>query len=668
MGKRLDDVILTRPSQKGLVFGRSAVARSISPSPIHRHTPLPTIILDASMRIIEVSNSHFAFSGKTRDELLGVTIGDVQPQAIPVPSISVLYGAAHAACTTRAPQIIGHTLVRGNLTYSLRVTPIFEGPTLLYILLEAQKVSEDTTHYGHTYTDETYKVLIDAVKDYAIIMLDAHGRVLTWNSGAALIKGYKAEDIIGKHFSVFYGPEDRANGKPDKALNVSLQEGRIEDEGWRYRCDGSRFWSNVLITPVYQFGHHVGFVKVTRDLTERKEAESRMITAFEEASRLKTDFLGNISHELRTPMNGIQIAMDMLVDTHLSAQQLEYTAIISDTLKSLSNIVNDLLDYAKFSSGSFSLHADIVDIRGIVSTVTCNCQSLLKDGVELTTDIPSDFPQRLRGDPLRYQQILQNLVSNAVKFTDKGSIKVSISCSPDEEDPMSFTVKSEVTDTGIGVSDNAINTLFTPFTRSANSDTRKYQGTGLGLSICKSLAELMGGTVGYTPNVDHGSVFWFTAKMGGQSSASPVTPRSLPAVPEPPDVATEMLNIAPQKHVLLVEDNLVNHTVMLKLLHGIGFDRVDGAWNGAEAVRLVQQKPLSYNAILMDISMPVMDGLAATGKIRDMGLDVPIIAITGNALKGDTETYMAKGMNDCIGKPVQRETLLHVLWKWVGSA
>lgn len=642
-------------------------------SRIYRYTPVPTLVLDPSMTIVEVSDSHFAISGESRDSLLHTTLSELDPEAIPAPNIPTLYGALRAACATREAQLIARILVNNNATHNLWVTPIFDGSTLLYVVLEAKKLTEEALNHQHGYMNETYKILVDTVKDYAIFMLDPHGNIATWNAGARLLKGYNAEEIIGKHFSLFYSPEDRASGKPARALDVCMRDGRFEDEGWRYRCDGSRFWANALITPIYQFGQHVGFVKVTRDLTERKEAEARMIKAFEESSRLKTDFLANISHEIRTPMNGMQIALTMLADTGLSPQQAEHATIIQDSMSLLLQVVNDVLDYSKLSSGSFSLHADMVDVRDVVGAVVRNCRPALNDGVELTTSIPPEFPKRLRGDPLRYRQVLQNLVSNAVKFTEKGSIRVSISCSLDEEDPGVSTIKTQVADTGIGVPESAIHTLFTPFSCLANSTRRMYQGAGLGLSICKSLAELMQGTVGYAPNSDnHGSIFWFTAKMGGGSIALPSSSpkqasRSATATPVQPDIATELRAIAPRKHVLLVEDNMVNHTVMLKLLHSIGFERVDGAWNGAEAVRLVKQKPLSYDAVLMDISMPVMDGLTAMAHIREMGLQIPIIAITGNALKGDAETYMAKGMNDCIEKPVNRDRLLKVLWKWIGD-
>lgn len=643
------------------------------PSPalsrIYRCTPIPTIVLDATMSIVEVSDSHVALFGRSRDSLLHAPIGDIEPVAIPAPNIPTLYGALRAACSTKGIQVIETLLARGDVPQSLRVTPIFDGSTLLYFVLEAQRTIEETANYQHAYMNETYKIIVDTVKDYAIFMLDPQGRIATWSAGAGVLKGYKAEEIIGKHFSVLYSKEDQGNDKPTKALAVCLREGRFRNEGWRYRRDGSRFWADVLITPIYQFGQHVGFVKVTRDLTERKEAEARMISAFEESSRLKTNFLTNISHEIRTPMNGMQVAMTMLVDSGLGPQQREHARIVQESMSLLLHTVNDVLEYSKISSGSFSLHSDTLDIHEVVGAVVRNCRSSLKEGVEINITIAPDIPKRLQGDPLRFRQVLQNMVDNAVKFTEKGYVRVTTSIFPDEQDPACCTVKTEVADTGIGIPDSAINTLFTPFTRFANSALRKYPGTGLGLSICKSLAELMEGMVGYGPNTDgRGSLFWFTAKMGsGRPVTSSAKSRSNSLTQMNDTIGKEVRKLASQKHVLLVEDNLVNHTVMLKLLHSLGFERVDGAWNGAEAVRLIKQKPLSFDLILMDVSMPAMDGLAATQHIREMGVEMPIIAVTGNALQGDAETYMAKGMNDCIGKPVHRDQLLSVLWKWLGT-
>ncbi|KAJ5264887.1 hypothetical protein N7505_007680 [Penicillium chrysogenum] len=251
--------------------------------------------------------------------------------------------------------------------------------------------------------NETYKILVDTVKDYAIFMLDTRGNVTTWNLGAELLKGYSPSEIIGKHFSIFYSPADLDIDKLGRGLARAVREGRMEDEGWRYRQDGSRFWANVLITPIYQLGCHVGFVKVTRDLTERKAAEQRMIAAFEESAKMKTDFLANMSHEIRTPMNGMQLALAMMKDSDLTDQQLEYASIIEDSTSVLLRIINDVLDYSKLLSGSFSLHSDVVEIKGILDAVMRNCRSLLKPGVELNCLIPPDLPKVVRGDPLRYR-------------------------------------------------------------------------------------------------------------------------------------------------------------------------------------------------------------------------------------------------------------------------
>lgn len=653
----------------------SAATTNDPMSRIYRHTPTPTIVLDGALRIIQASDSHLALFDYRREELLSTSIYDLSPQIVPAPDIVSLSGALGAAITTRTSQVIRTVHVaKQNADFSLRVTPIFEDDTLIYVLLEAHSMGDEkpkTKISEQTYLNETYKILINTVKDYAIFMLDTRGHIATWNAGAAILKGYTAEEIIGKHFSIFYGEEDRQANKPARELEVCLRDGKVEDEGWRYRKDGGRFWANVMITPIYQFGRHVGFVKVTRDLTERRAAEARLIEAFEESSKLKTEFLANMSHELRTPMNGMLLALTMLMRTGLTNDQQEYASILEDSTTMLLQVINDVLDYSKLSSGSFSLNTDVLNVPNIVNAVIWNCQPSLKPGVVLESIIAPNFPKHIRGDPLRFRQVLQNLVGNAVKFTEKGYVHVRASCSVDPDDSRSYIVSVQVEDSGIGVPEAAVNTLFTPFTRFADSATRRYQGTGLGLSICKSLAELMDGTVGYHANPERsGSVFWISAKMGRLDRSTIRIPTNVkPSVQGSTTVDTSALlrKVAAQKQILLVEDNKVNQTIMLKLLATLGFEKVDAAWDGAEAVRMVKQKPLAYHLILMDINMPVMDGLMATEQIRQMKVDVPIIALTGNALKGDAETYLAKGMNDYVAKPLHRQQLVDILWKWCGS-
>lgn len=671
-------MVVTPPAETELT--KNEVERAIpvgNPDPmsrIYRRTPTPTIVLDGSLRVVEASDSHLALFHHSREQLVGASIYELAPRIVPAPDIASLSGALAAALTTRAVQSIETIRVaEPKADFSLRVSPIFEDDELIYVLLEAQRVTREQSDPKITeqaYLNETYKILIDTVKDYAIFMLDTRGYIATWNAGAAILKGYSASDIIGQHFSVFYGQEDRQAKKPSRELEVCLREGKVEDEGWRYRKDGGRFWANVMITAIHQFGRHIGFVKVTRDLTERKAAEARLIDAFEESSKLKTDFLANMSHELRTPMNGMLLALTMLMRTPLTDDQREYASIVEDSTSMLLRVINDILDYSKLSSGAFSLNADVIDVPAVVRAVMRNCQPSLKPGVVLESSVVPDFPSSIKGDPLRFRQVLQNLVGNAVKFTESGYVHIHASYAVDPNDPRLYSVTIEVVDSGIGVPEDAISTLFTPFTRFVDSTTRRYQGTGLGLSICKSLAELMDGVVGFHANPDGpGSVFRMSAKLGRIDP--PVTTRARHLTSSQLETSFDpsvlLQKVAPQKQILLVEDNKINQTIMMKLLGTLGFERVDAAWDGAEAVRMVKQKPLAYHIILMDINMPVMDGLTATEHIREMNIDVPIVALTGNALKGDAETYLAKGMNDYIAKPLHRQQLVDLLWKWCGS-
>ncbi|KAJ5554724.1 hypothetical protein N7535_007170 [Penicillium sp. DV-2018c] len=621
---------------------------------IYRYTPKPTLVLDGALRVVE-------------PEYLRPS-----PSILPVSNITSLSGAIGTAISTRDVQVIKHVQPsETNNHFSLSVIPIFEDDELIYVLLESQRIrgqrKRSNSLSEQTYVNETYKILIDTVRDYAIFMLDTGGHIATWNSGAAILKGYTRDEIIGQHFSIFYSAEDCEVCKPARELEVCLREGKVEDEGWRYRKDGSRFWANVMITAIYQNGSHVGFAKVTRDLTERRAAETRLIDAFEESAKLKSDFLANMSHELRTPMNGMLLALSMLLRTELNDDQREYATILEDSTSILLQVINDVLDYSKLTSGTFLLNPDALNIANVITAVIRNCQSSLKPGVEISGGVSEGFPSPLKGDPLRFRQILQNLVTNAVKFTESGHIRVHATYIPDETNPDLYTITTYVEDTGIGVPEDAASTLFTPFTRFADTATKRYQGTGLGLSICKSLAELMDGTVGFHPNPEgKGTIFWLTAQMARHNPLSSAKQRMRPASPVMSDHSEALLEVAPHKHILLVEDNKVNQTIMLKLLSSLGFKRVDAAWDGAEAVRLVKQKPFTYNLILMDINMPVMDGLAATEQIRLMKLDVPILALTGNALKGDAEIYLSKGMDDYIAKPLHRQQLVDLLWKWCG--
>jgi osomolarity two-component system sensor histidine kinase TcsA len=626
-------------------------------------SPTPTVVLDRDLAIIIMSNSWRRLANIEPDQLRGKnfreTIGDL---LLPASHDNILQIIQEAIATRKEQKSEPVPGIATPTYWRVETLPIFEGDDLLYVVVkclditdELQKAKERSAQLASA---ETFRTLVSTLRDYAMFMLDPKGCIATWNTGAMLLKQYKEEEIIGRHFSTFYSEEDRKTRKPEKELEVALREGKVEDEGWRVRKDGSRFWANVIIAPVYRDGVLTGFSKVTRDLTERKAGEARLIAAYEEASKMKSDFLANMSHEIRTPMHGMLSALSLLIDTGLTEEQKELADIIDESGAILLQVINDILDYSKLSSGSFSINKEVMNIAEIVGAVRRCFNIGSSEGLRFEVDLDPHLPAFAQGDPLRYRQILQNLVSNAVKFTDKGYIRVKVAVT--HEDEATFELKTEVIDSGIGVTPEAENVLFTPFTQLDNSSTKKFKGTGLGLSICKSLAELMGGNVGYMKNPLHqGSVFFFTTRIN-KLEATPIKPLAKAS----PDV--ELKKLAHTTHLLLVEDNAINQTIMVRLLRSFGFEKVDVAADGAEGLKMVTQKPLAYSLILMDISMPVMDGVTATRKIRAAGHSMPIVAMTANALKGDEEAYLAEGMNDYIAKPVDRRLLMESLLRLLG--
>jgi osomolarity two-component system sensor histidine kinase TcsA len=664
---------------------RSTETKPASPDVgfIFNLAPLALLVLSPAWRITRASARFLADWRVPADDCLGQELlpfveANLRP---PRPThLALLTSSIDDAIAARAERTSKPINTRLGVSWKARVIPVFNNDELLSIVLEwhespATPDADELVKPGFS-TDEAFRILVQAVKDYAIFLLDTKGHIATWNTGAELLKGYKRDDIIGKHFSVFYGKEDLDIKKPEMELEICMREGRVEDEGWRYRKDGSRFWANVVITAVYKDGVHVGFGKVTRDLTERKSAESRLIAAYEESEKLKSDFLANMSHEIRTPMHGMLSACTLLLDTPLSARQRDIVSIMDESGQVLLQVINDILDYSKLTSGGFSIHSDIVGITSIVTSVVRSVQATLPSSVHFELFLATDLPRSAQGDPLRYRQILQNIVGNAAKFTDKGSIRVRASV--EREDDTTYTILTEVTDTGIGIPEESAASLFTPFTQFDATTTKQYKGTGLGLSIAKSLTELMGGRIGYRPNPDrHGSVFWFTARFKKikslehmQDWKKTIASRERTQEAQIPDVDVDALQaelkmVSSTKNLLVVEDNLINQKVMLGMLRAIGFKNVGLASNGLEAVRMVRGKPAAYDMVLMDINMPIMDGNAATRDIRAAGILVPIVAMTAYALKGDRERCLDHGMNDYIAKPVDKKRLVKVLGKWL---
>jgi osomolarity two-component system sensor histidine kinase TcsA len=640
-------------------------------------TPIPTIVLDASLSVRQVSDSYVTVSGASdRQLLLDRHADDLFQNVVTFPAHACALKVIHAVQETSSVQQFKY-LTEAGTAWTIRAVPIFSRHgSIRYIQMEFLDTTAEHIKQleleERLYINETFRILVETVKDYAIFMLDPQGNVATWNAGAQAFKGYKPSEIIGKHFSNFYGPEDIESGKPERELRDALRDGRVEDEGWRYRSDKSRFWANVIITPIYRDQTLIGFSKVTRDLTERRKAEQKLISAYEEASKLKSEFLANMSHEIRTPMHGMLSALTLLLDTKLDENQLDLAHVIEESGNVLLQVINDILDYSKLASGSFSVSHDIISVTDIINSVYRAHLRFHKPEVKLESFLDPKLPKAAEGDSLRYRQIVQNFMSNATKFTEEGYVRIVAKVQ--EEDDEHFIIKTEVIDSGIGVPQHSSEKLFTPFQQFDNSATKLYKGTGLGLSICKGLAKLMEGDIGYLPNPEgQGSIFWFTAKLKKckQLKAVHILAEEMEALkapsPGPIDSLHEIKTAAVGKRLLLAEDNFINRKVMLRILAGLGFENIDIAVDGKEAVAKADHQPPPYDLILMDVNMPVQDGVSATKELRSKGSKIPIVAMTANALKGQAETYLAKGMTSYIAKPVDRQLLIKILLKCLAA-
>jgi signal transduction histidine kinase/ActR/RegA family two-component response regulator len=399
-----------------------------------------------------------------------------------------------------------------------------------------------------------------------------------------------------------------------------------------------------------------------QQIEERLRAEKELIQAkldAEAASQAKTRFLATMSHELRTPMNGVLGFAQLLETTAIDDNQRHYLMRLQQAGQSLLEIINDILDVSKIEAGKLEIVKAPFDVCKLVEdTISAQAPQAERKGLTLSHDIASTVPRYVLGDSARIQQILTNLISNAIKFTRAGTVHLAVTESAAEHASEAGTVLFSVTDTGIGIPAKVQERLFRPFVQADSSTTREYGGTGLGLAIAKQLVQLMGGAIGVESEPGRGSRFWFTVPLAVLSRA----PRAVKAA------AREELPPL-RGRILLVEDNQINQQVAEHVLRSFGLD-VAVVANGTEAVTACARD--AFDAVLMDCLMPEMDGYEATRHIRQQEATVesearhlPIIAMTANALVGDRERCLAAGMDDYVPKPFQRQMLHELLARWL---
>ena len=464
------------------------------------------------------------------------------------------------------------------------------------------------------------------------------------------------------------------------AAYLSRRESRLEIEHRLRHKDGSYRWILARGTLIKSHGQSTRVVGIHLDVTDRKVAEEQLRQAKEAAewaSRAKSQFLANMSHEIRTPMNGVLGMAELLLRCGLGDKERHLTESIHRSGTVLLAIINDILDFSKIEAGKLQLEAIPFDVRQTIrDAIEVSAPIAKQKQLKLSFHIAPTIPSHLLGDPTRLGQIIMNLVSNAVKFTDRGMIEVSVAHENQQDEQYGLSVT--VCDTGIGMSPDAQVHIFDAFSQADGSTTRKYGGTGLGLAIVKQLVTLMGGKVEVHSRQGEGSIFRFTAYFTPCEFPVLHSPQSVSPAREDESEIGELLPVkSAEVRILLVEDNPVNREVACGMLETFNY-RIDTAENGREAVEATAAT--DYTIVLMDCQMPEMDGLTATRHIREREGHspsqvkgskhgsvprVPIIALTAHAMQGDRDMCLAAGMDDYLTKPFTLAQLQNVLSCWL---
>ncbi|WP_339308662.1 ATP-binding protein [Paenibacillus sp. FSL R5-0519] len=386
-----------------------------------------------------------------------------------------------------------------------------------------------------------------------------------------------------------------------------------------------------------------------------------------DAGESKNAFIAGISHDFRTPLNGILGMAEMLKLSPLSEEQETSVSVIQDAAKLLLKLIQDLLDLSKLEAGQMRLERGEVDLQETINYIVRLLEpQVRKNGNRLSIDCDPGISNLLEGDSTRITQILINLIQNANKFTSEGSVQIRVTLSKDDVNKQ--IIRFEVEDTGIGISEEDQTQLFQPYVQTERGRSREYEGTGLGLSICRSLVILMEGEIGVESQEGEGSTFWFELALGKKHVNQAVNESTTPT----PEYQREaMHDETASVSVLLADDNVINRQLVMLQLKKLGITQVDSVVNGEEAVAAFHSK--KYSLILMDYMMPLMDGLEATRQIRSLEMDemrhtTPIIAMTGNVMQGEKDKCMEAGMNDFIGKPFTLEVLSKMIQKWQQSS
>jgi PAS domain S-box-containing protein len=496
-------------------------------------------------------------------------------------------------------------------------------------------------------SEERFRLLVEGVSDYAIYLLTPDGIVTSWNEGARRIKGYESSEILGQHFSRFYEATSIEAGMPWTELAMAREHGRAEDEGWRIRKDGSRFWARVVVTALHDAdGRLRGFAKVTQDLTQRQHAES-----LENASRRINEFIAVLAHELRNPLAPIRNAVQLLRMVKPGDASFEQARQIIDRQSSqLSRIVDDLLDVSRITRGTLEIRNERVSLASVVARAVEVARPGIEDGGhKLELELP-DQPIFVVGDELRLTQALSNILNNATRYSDRhGRIAIRVY---ESGKPGAKSAAISVRDTGHGIEPNLLSSIFGMFVQGRDPLHRAGTGMGIGLALARSLVELHHGTlIGSSEGVGKGSEFIIALPVAGADKSDAALPvRKAATVPA-----------YTQSHrILVVDDNVDAAFILAELLRRHGHE-VHSVHDGDDA--LLAFEGFRPDIVLLDIGMPGMNGLDVARRLREKKRSPRplIVAVTGWGKADDLERSRDAGFDLHLVKPVDEEQLLDVI-------
>jgi PAS domain S-box-containing protein len=501
-----------------------------------------------------------------------------------------------------------------------------------------------------------------ALDEHAIVSIaDAAGDITYVNDKFCAISGYDREELLGNNHKIVKSDEH------SDAFFLDLWKTISSGHTWHGEIKnvnrtGRDYWVKTTIVPTLDDrGKPFQYVGIRTEITEDKKRVAEIADAkdkefalvqttevAQEANLAKSKFLAAMSHEIRTPMSGVLGMSDLLLDTDLSPQQLDWATSIKSSGKNLLRILNEILDQSKLEAGKLEISPTDFHLASFVHDNTYLFGPKIESkGLALDTKLDNDLPEAVHADSMRIGQVLSNFLSNALKFTSTGRIEVAVKLEPNEEDEL--TLRFTVTDSGIGLTDEEKSQLFTAFAQADSSTSRNYGGTGLGLSISKQLVELMGGQVGVDSTKGIGSAFWFTVCCQPAKEAVVAKDRR---------AALDRWVASRPLKILVAEDTIVNQLIIRAILSKLGHS-IEIAEDGKCAIELL--KSGDFDVILMDVRMPVMDGLEATASIRamdDAKSNIPIIALTADISAGNITEYMSVGMDDVCTKPIELPVLL----------